>query len=111
GETEQNDQCNLTFIFGQLPDHRIQPFGLRSWHPFNGIVRSGLSKSSWPMVQSNNESLADASVVVPPMSSRRDYPEAWIVVDLAQQSLTQIKMALAGSTSWNWCNRVVAPSH
>ncbi|MGA7310491.1 MAG: hypothetical protein WBX05_16210 [Pseudolabrys sp.] len=31
----------------------------------------------------------------PPMSS--DFPEAWIVVALAQQSLIQIKMDLAGA--------------
>ena len=35
------------------------------------------------------------------MSSRRDFLDTWIVVDLAQQSLTQIKMALAGPNAWN----------
>jgi hypothetical protein len=37
------------------------------------------------------------------MSSRRDFLVAWIVVDLAQQSLTQIKIALAGPNAWNRC--------
>jgi hypothetical protein len=35
-----------------------------------------------------------------PLSSRRDFLDTWIVVDPAQQSLTQIKMALAGPNAF-----------